>query len=308
MPTRNPPGGPDRRTGGNRTGGRTGGGGGGAGGGKRDGGRKRKGGRRGGSVRNAATRDVGLVIRPQLRELRNQRRGAKRDYRDFNQQMKGLYGALSAEFQDIGNDLGGQFGDIQGDYSGGIADIMGGLAQTTAPDQAGFLNTLGTFALAGQNELSSDQSREAAYNASVRRQGGIEGMQVRRDASGDLRDILDDLRLARRDVMRDRGPLVLSRLDQLRQQQFDKRMALADLALRRRALDEAGAMGTGIDFSTYPLPGAGGGRGGGGRGGGGGGGTNPLNAYRRGNRGLGGSGTVFGLGRGTGFDPRQTRG
>lgn len=303
MPTRNPPGGPDRRTGGNRTGGRTGGGGGGGKtGGKKGGGR---GGRRGGSVRSAATRDIGLVVRPQLRELRNQRRGAKRDYRDFNQQMKGLYGALSAEFQDIGNDLGGQFGDIQGDYSGGIADIMGGLAQTTAPDQAGFLNTLGTFALAGQNELASDQSREAAYNASVRRQGGIEGMQVRRDASGDLRDILDDIRLARRDVMRDRGPLVLSRLDQLRQQQFDKRMALADLALRRRALAEAGGMGEnwqgafigGMDLSrggpnkgpnTSPK-------------------TDPLSAYRRGNRGLGGQGTVFGLGKGTGFDPRQTR-
>lgn len=264
---------------------------------------RRRGGRRGGRLRQRAVRDVGLVVRPQLRDLRRERRTARRDYRDYNAQMRNLYGELAAEFEDIGGDLGGEFADIQGDYSGGVADIMGALQQTTAPDQAGFLNTLGTFALAGQNELSSDQSREAAYNASVRRQGGIEGMQVRRNARAELQDQLNDIRFARRGIMADRGPLVMSRLDQLRAQQFDQRMALADLALRRKAANQLGGGENWQAGFISGFPVGGGGRGGPGPGPGPG--PDPLDAYRRRNRGRGRSGTIFGLGRGTGFDPRQ---
>lgn len=206
--------------------------------------------------------------------------------------MKGLYGALGNELEDIGGDLGGDFGGIQSGYSQGISGIMGDLEPTTAPDQAGFLNTLGTFALAGQNQLSDEQSREAAYNASTRRQGAIEGTHVRRNARADLQDILNDLRMARQDVFRDRGPLVASRLDQLQDRSFDERMALAELALRKRALNMEGASSSALGnyIGNYPLPKKRG--------------NNPNTRNTRNRRTFGRGGTTI-YPKSKGFDPRQ---
>ena len=205
--------------------------------------KKKKGGGGGGggftSPRRQARRDVMLALRPQLRETKRQGTQVRREYDKYAGQMGGLYGLLDTQLADIGGDMGGQFDAIQDRYSGGVADIMGALGQSAAPDQAAFLNTLGSFALAGQNTLGTDMARESAYNASTRRQGGLESMVLGRNIRSDLQDALDMLRDERRDIMRDRGPMVMQRMDTLRQQAFDRSMALKELALRRAAVASA---------------------------------------------------------------------
>lgn len=272
--------------------------GGGGGGGKKGGGKRHRAGRGGGGIRRDAKRDVGLAIRPELREIRNAKRGLKRDYRGYANQMGGLYGILGRELGGIGGQMSGEFDEVQGDYTQGVESIMSALGQTTAPDQAGFLNTLGSFALAGQNDLSTDASREVAWNASNQRQGGLESMVLQRNIRGDLQEGLDDLRTARRDVIHDRGPMLMQRMDQLREQQFARSMALKELALRRQALAQAGAGASGYAnyVSGYPVP----------RRSGGPNHPNPTPtpttpAQRR----RKGGGTVV-SGFGGGYDPRQT--
>ncbi|HET9672694.1 MAG TPA: hypothetical protein VFQ40_07580 [Actinomycetota bacterium] len=244
---------------------------------------------------------MNLMIRPLLRELRDQRRGATRDYRNFSNQMGFLYDELGQELGDIGADTQGAFGGIQEGYTEGIEGIIGALGASSAPDQAAFLNSLGAQAIGGQQLLSNQQGRESAWNASTRRQGGIEGMQVRRNARADLQDVLDDLRLARRDVLGDRGAMVASRLDQLRDRRFDEWLARQELGLARRRLNMEGESSSAFgDFiAGYPT----------GAGGGGGRrdrtrdtGTRRERGRRRGRRRRKGT-TISGFGGG--YDPRQ---
>ena len=234
------------------------------------------------SPRKQARRDVMLALRPQLRETKRQGKDVRREYDKYAGQMGGLYGLLDTQLADIGGDMGSQFTANQDRYSGGVADIMAAIGQSTAPDQGAFLNTLGSFALAGQNTLGTDAARETAYNASTRRQGGLESMVLGRNIRSDLQDALDQLRDERRDIMRDRGPMVMQRMDTLRQQQFDRQMALKELALRRAAVASANgddaAMGAFLQDYAKNALGNSGGRGGRRRnrrrrGGGGGGGT-----------------------------------
>lgn len=192
--------------------------------------------RRRSKLRRRAQRDVGLVIRPQLRELGRQRRQIRGEYRDQDAKVGQLYNILDQTLASGGAAQQQALGQIGNTYQTGVQGILDALGQSAAPDQQGFLGTLGSFALAGQNQLSTDRAREANFGASTRRQGGLERMQFGRNMRDDLQEAMDDIRFARRGIMADRGSMVLSRLDQLRDTSFSQRMAQAELALRRAAV------------------------------------------------------------------------
>lgn len=167
-----------------------------------------------------ARNDIRALYNPQFSGLRS-------DYRTYSNQMGALYDILGRELERTGRRSDRQYGNINDAYSEGVQGILGGLEQTTAPDQAAFLNSLGAMALSGSRDLGTMASNEARYNASMGRQADIESMILQRNASGALRDAMGELR-------EQRGLDFRQLLDQRRAEAFDRLMALKQFGLNRQ--------------------------------------------------------------------------
>lgn len=224
-----------------------------------------------------ARRDIDLMLDPQYRAIDAAGKEAKDTFGEYDSKAQGLYQALNHELTQMGNQMPGDFAPIQENYTGGVQDILAALGQSSAPDQQGFLGLLGSQALAGQNELTSNQNRQMQLNQGTTQAGNVEGLTLRRNIAGDLNDTLGQLRDKRLAVDETRPELFKQRADELRQLAFERMMAMKEYGLRNAAVQGQNksnkAMQQWLQNQLGDLNGGGGG-GGGGNGGGGGGGGN----------------------------------
>lgn len=199
--------------------------------------------------------DIQTIYGPQVRGLKN-------DYQNYANQMGALYSVLGNQLADTGASADNNYQKVNNDYTQGTQDILGSLAQTTAPDQAAFLNVLGNQALAGSKDLAQTATNEQRYNASMGQQAGMENTILQRNAAGSLNDALESLR-------KQRASDFQSQLDQNRQTAFERMLALKQYQLQAA---QSASMMKGDkwtrqfyqDMFGNAMPGGGGGRHGGG--------------------------------------------
>jgi len=172
--------------------------------------------------RQQARIDTRLLYQPQIH-------GLKRDYKTYANQTGALYDILQRQLGEAGAPALGNYQNINDAYTKGTQGIIDSLGQTTAPDQAAFLNTLGAQALAGSDQMKTMAANEQRYGASMGREAGLENMVLQRNAAGDLKDAMGQLRTSRATDFRDR-------LDQLRQTAFERMLALKEFQLRSAAV------------------------------------------------------------------------
>lgn len=221
-------------------------GGGGGGGGpkktppKKGGGNKPRGNNRGGgnSFIRQANRMQANLDRPYLRQLAQQESKAEDLTEELSAQSRNIYGALVPELREAT----GYYREQAPGIAEGLNERVGALASligTQSPESelgaAG--GALGAVGAGGQTLLAGNESRNLGYGTSTQRQAAIEKGVVQQNYLEQLADALSEIQTERKGVVRDRASSAKDLAFQLRQQQFDRSMALKDFALRKAAAE-----------------------------------------------------------------------
>lgn len=181
-----------------------------------------------------------LELQPYLNDIRQAKREGRRDFRNAQANYNQQYGALDSTLSNIA----GQYGQMSAPLMpqmmadiGGLSSMLGSNIGMADPGevQTG-RNVTATIGAGAVQDLTSDQQRALDYNASVRRQGGIEKMQAKRNARTDWSEYKKDLRSQRRDILEQVPGRASALARDLRADAFNRRMSLSQLALSREQL------------------------------------------------------------------------
>lgn len=189
-----------------------------------------------------ALNEVMLSVQPLLNQIQRSQVTGRRQYRQDMSRAKQVYGALGNQLGNIGGAYDTQTAGIPGELTsqlGGLSSLLGS-SLGTVPDaerQAG-VGMVGAIGSGTLEQLASNRSRNASFNTSAQRQGAIENMTVRRNWTADFQNFLDDLTNRRIDVMESVPSQVQSVERNLRNDAFNRRMSLSQLALQRRGLSD----------------------------------------------------------------------
>jgi hypothetical protein len=188
-----------------------------------------------------AARDVKLAQRPELQAYHRAGQQASQQYQTDAQRVQDVYGALSGQLEALAAPYQQQVTDIGTQLTGQIAQLPGITTQSigAAPpaERAAGTALSSTIGAGTLEQLAAGAARNAAYNTSAQRQAGIESAVTQRNFGVDLQNFLDDLSERRLGVIEERRPLMLQRLDELRDQKFQQRMAEEQLGLERGQLN-----------------------------------------------------------------------
>lgn len=208
--------------------------GGGKGGGK-------KGGGKGGATKRPdlvgrATNDVQVSFQPQLDAIKQAQLAAQQQYADDAARVQNIYGALLNQLGPLSGTYDTAAQGIAGDLSsqiGGLAGLLGSSVEgVPASEITAGTNAVGTQGTGALESLAVDRSRNLDYNTSAQRQGGIEQMTASRNYLMDLQDLMDQYAQQGLDITAQMPALIRSRLGELRDQRWQRKMAQKEFGLR----------------------------------------------------------------------------
>jgi len=192
---------------------------------------------KGSDLYRRAVRDVMLSFRPARRALRRERRQGLREYRQAQQRSGEAYDQLAGSLDQLNSQYQAQVAPIAGQLTsqiGALGQMLGtDIGAVPEAERAAGTGLVGTIGAGTLEMLASDAARNAAYGTSAARQGEIQRLTDSRNLAAGRRDFLSDIRDRRTDLMGGIDQLIRQRQDELTQQGFDRRMALADLAMAR---------------------------------------------------------------------------
>lgn len=196
-----------------------------------------------------ATQMIRGLDRPTMRQLAQQEARARDVTQELGTQSRNVYSALQDELRNVGAYYEGQYPGIAQGLNENLAPL-GQMQGSFNPGEVGASQAVLTAAGAGgQQLLASDRARNVGYGASTERQAAIEKGVVQQNYLEQLADALAEIEAERSGMVRDRRLDIKNLAFELRQAQFDRAMALKDLALRKAAL----AAQTGTDRAALAL-------------------------------------------------------
>ena len=221
--------------------------------------RNRRRGRRGDNrVRQRARRDVRASFAPELQSLQREGQQAEREAQQYSQRIGGMYEGLGQRLAPIGQLLTQQTGALQGGLTSsleGLQGMLGGVpgGEMTEGTPSGEIEAgkgvFGSIGAGGLSMIGATGAGGAAYNASALRQAAIDGTNYRASIMEDLAQFQQAMRDQRHDITSQMGPLIMSRIDELRDRAQQLRMAKQELALRKTAT----MSGLGLDKARFGL-------------------------------------------------------
>jgi hypothetical protein len=224
--------------------------------GRRGGGTRRDGNRGGGAGNRAsrrltrrARRDVRASFKPQFNLLEREQTRAEQDASQYQGQMENLYGGLQNQLAEIGPQYQGQVADIQGNLTGSLGTLTGMLGGTPAGEQAAAAGAFGAVGEGGLAGLASQAARGAGYNASAMRQGAIDQVNYSAAILEELKQFKQALSEQRQDLTGEMAPLILSRIDELKERARQMALANKEFQLRKQATTQ----GLGLEKARFGL-------------------------------------------------------
>lgn len=187
-----------------------------------------------------ALNTVMLSVQPLLNQINRSRTQTVSDYRNRMATSKNVYKALGNQLSDVGaqfnTNTAGLAPQLVSDI-GGLSNLLGSsVGAPAAGEEAAGRNMMTSIGSGALSTLSNNMARNAAFTASTERQGAIENLTNRRNLTSDLQTTLNDLHSRGIDVMESVPAQVQAEMRNLQTDAFNKRMALAQLALSRRSL------------------------------------------------------------------------
>jgi ribosomal protein L29 len=191
-----------------------------------------------------AKRDVRIAKRPQKQAIRRAARSGKQDFNEAQQRVSQVTQAMLGQLAKIPGAYAGQTSGIIGDVTSGIGALGEQLGQNTigqvpeAERAAGIANVqqVGAGAI---EQIAGQQQNMADYLASGAQQGAVQGAVTSRNYLKDYANFQKDIRQQKVDLQAGSKDDILQRLDQLKQEQFDRSMALKQLGMQQAQIDQA---------------------------------------------------------------------
>lgn len=188
------------------------------------------------NFRNRASRDVAAAYQPQYDALDRQQSTAEAQSAEYQQQIENLYNSLSETIGSLGPQYQAQVDQI----TQGLQSNLGSLASSLpgglpSAELAGANGAFGAAGAAGLSSLSSQALRGAGYNTSALRQTAIDSANYQTSVLADLQDFRKSLDDQRMDLASQQAPLVLSRVDELRDRADQLALANKEFKLRQSA-------------------------------------------------------------------------
>ena len=179
----------------------------------------KKGGGKKNAIRRRAARDVKFAQKGARRELKGQIRGINNTYEGFQNMLAPMAGQYDTQTAGIGDRLNSQLAELSS-LLGGTGGAMPPEVQAMLPaSEANAGAQLATAYGSGAHELLANQSaRNASYVQSAQREGGV----AQTNAVNNVREQIMGM-------LEDRPGLILQRIDELRQQALERKLAMSQL-------------------------------------------------------------------------------
>jgi hypothetical protein len=191
-----------------------------------------------------ARRDFRVAMKPQKQAIKRARRQGTRDFNEASQRVAQVTQAMLGQLGQIPGAYAGQTSGIIGDVTSGIGALGEQLGQNTigqvpeAERAAGIAN-VGAIGSGAIEQIAGQQQNMADYLASGAQQGAVQGAVTSRNYLKDYQGFLKDNRQQQVDLASQSKDAILQRLDQLKQEKFDRTMALKQLGMQQAQIDQA---------------------------------------------------------------------
>jgi hypothetical protein len=191
-----------------------------------------------------ARRDFRVAMRPQKQAIKRARRQGTRDFNEAQQRVAQVTGALLGQLGQIPGAYAGQTGGIIGNVTSGIGALgeqlgQNSIGQVPVAEQAAGIANVGAIGSGAIEQIAGQQQNMQDYLASGAQQGAVQGAVTSRNYLKDYQGFLKDNRQQQVDLASQSKDAILQRLDQLKQEQFDRTMALKQLGMQQAQIDQA---------------------------------------------------------------------
>ncbi len=190
-----------------------------------------------------ARRDFRVAIRPQRQAIKRARRQGKRDYNEAQDRVQQVTGALLGQLGQIPGAYAAQTSGIIPNVTesiGGLNSMLGsGIGVVPGAERAAGVANVGAIGSGAIEQIAGQQQNMADYLASGAQQGAVQGAVTSRNYLKDYQDFLKDNRQQMVDLHAQAHDAILQRLDQLKQERFDRSMALKAMGMQQAQIDQA---------------------------------------------------------------------
>lgn len=186
----------------------------------------------------AAQRMARVFNQPLMRELSRQEARARDTSEEMLASGQNLYDAAVSELGALQTPYAAGMEQLQQGFTedvGGLRSLLG--SSGTQAEIGASEGVLGSLGAAGLQQMTDAQARNLGYGTSANRQAVMERTTFGRNTLEDLADALAEIEAERRGIAQDTSLQAKDIAWQLRQDRFDRAMAMRDYLLRSRALN-----------------------------------------------------------------------
>lgn len=202
-------------------------------------------------LRKRARRDVRSAYAPAINAVDRAIGSAEDDYRFRDEQVQNIYSGLQDIMQPQGPRYDRAVEGIMGDYTKALGDFSSAFSDSFAPAEAiggavgeqaakaarAAANAYGTIGTGGIKLLGDARERNANYFGRMNVVGGLAEKDARFNQLSEYEQLLDDLKNRRLDLSGEKSSAILTRLDELRQQRQDNRLARKQFQLNKEQIE-----------------------------------------------------------------------
>jgi hypothetical protein len=202
-------------------------------------------------VYRQAARDVRLSNKPSLQAIKRETKRGTNEFGDYMAAADSAYRGLINELQGLNpqyNQISNNIADTLNTQLSGLAGLLGtanpepapegspeGIAYgTPAGEAAAAAGLYGTLGAGGLELLASQRQRNLGYTTSAKRQGAIERETAQTNLVQDYKDFLQEMRDRRLGITSTMPVEIRQRMDQIRQQNLQNRLARQQMALAQQ--------------------------------------------------------------------------
>ncbi len=184
-----------------------------------------------------AKRDVRLASQPYFSELKRAEREGERNFADTEARTSQYYGALQSQLGQFAPQYDQLAQGIVGSTNQAIGSMIPQVGTNSGAENAAATNALAAMGGAGTNLLNSQRMANVNYFQGTQNRAGIEQMQVQRDNLDILNELKNEIAQQRLEGKKMMPAQILSRVDELRSEKKDRRLAQQELEIRQSLAD-----------------------------------------------------------------------
>jgi hypothetical protein len=207
--------------------------------------RKRKGGKHNlwdaadmGNLKKRARREVRQQYAPVFREFRDTMQDTRRTYDQDAERLDNIYGRVRNQMEPLGAAYQDQAAQIQRDLAQNMGSFAGLLGTGAAPESAAAGALFANMGMGGQQMLAGERLRNAGYQRFAGQQANFDQASAGNAMLQEMRNTIDDLKTGRLDARQDMQSDRATRLDELRDTQFERELAIKEFLNRKRLAEK----------------------------------------------------------------------